>query len=64
MRSAIQGLGVGVKMFQQENAQRHDAGQLMEFAQDKSPAQIDRQARTPPLLSLGGKAIEPNSGRL
>jgi hypothetical protein len=34
-------------MFKEKNAQRHNAGQLMELPQDESPAQTNRQRGTP-----------------
>jgi hypothetical protein len=36
----------------------------MKFAQDKSPAQANRQVRTPVPLIVSLKANGPNSGRL
>ena len=56
--------GVCVEMLEQEDPERHDAGQLMKFAQDKSPAQTNRQERTPPPSSFGTKSVGPSSGRL
>jgi hypothetical protein len=49
-------------MLQQENAEWHDAGQLMKFAQDESPAQMNRQGRAPLPSGLSEKAVGPNWG--
>jgi hypothetical protein len=51
-------------MLQQEDAERHDAGQLMKFAQDKSPAQMYAHERAPLPLSFSAKAAGPDLGKL
>jgi hypothetical protein len=44
---AGQGFGIRVEMLQQEKAERHNSGQLMELSQDESPAQTNRQRESP-----------------
>ena len=43
----IDGFGICVKMLQQEEPEGHDPGKLMQLAQDKGPAQTNRQLATP-----------------
>ena len=57
-------LRVCVEMLQHEDPERDNPGQLMKFAQDKSPAQANRQMCTPLPLSIDLKANGPNLGRL
>jgi hypothetical protein len=47
----VEGFGICVEVLKQKEAERHDAGQLMQLAQDESPAQTNRQRRTPSLNS-------------
>ena len=55
---------IRVKMLEKEKAERHDAGQLMKFAQDESPAQSNCQKRTPLPLSFSNKTAGRKSGKL
>jgi hypothetical protein len=45
-------------MFEKENTERKDSRELMQLAQDKGPAQLDRQLQTPLPRSLGMKATD------
>jgi hypothetical protein len=49
-------------MFQQKEAERYNTGQLMQLAQNKSPAQTDRQVRTPSPLRSNFEAKGLRSG--
>jgi hypothetical protein len=51
-------------MFQQENPEGDNAGQLVQFAQDESPAQMDRQERAPLPMSFCVKADRSRSGKM
>jgi hypothetical protein len=51
-------------MLQQEETERHDAGQLMKFAQDESPAQLNRQVRAPLPSDFSAKTARPNLSKL
>ena len=61
---SVKRLRVRVEMFQQEDAEGHDAGKLMKFAQDESPAQSYAHAHAPMPQGNNAKAVGPDSSML
>jgi hypothetical protein len=61
---AVNGFGVRIKVFQQEHSERNNSGYLMQLAQDKGPAQLNRQASTPLPMSFGIETKDTGSGKL
>ena len=61
---AAQCFRVCVEVFQHEESEGNDAGKLMKFAQDKRPAQSNRQKRAPLQLNLCPEGVGPKLRRL